>query len=817
MPTRDDLLVAYLDTIPYEPYPVQEDALVAWFSHRPGVLVCAPTGTGKTLIAEAALFEALHTGKTAYYTTPLIALSEQKFEEIKESAVRWGFSEDDVGLITGNRSVNPHAKVLVVVAEVLLNRLLHPPREGFGDVIAVVMDEFHSFGDPGRGIVWELTLSLLPAHVGLLLLSATVGNAVDFVTWMDRSHGRTLRLVQGTERKVPLQFHWVGEELLPDAIGRLVEDDRTPALVFCFNREECWSVAEQLKGRHLLPESARQELNDAIAEHDWSRGAGSKLRPILLRGVGVHHAGVLPKYKQIVEQLFIRRLLSVVICTETLAAGMNLPARSTVLTTLMKGPPGKKKIVDASNAHQMFGRAGRPQFDTEGHVYAVAHEDDVKIANWHQKNDLEKLEQSKDPLVLKTLKRLKKKMPTRRKSVQYWSEEQFEKLIEAPPAKLASRGQLPWKLLAYLLERSPEVEAIRTIIGKRLLSSGQIETQQKQLTRQLRMLASGGFVTLDPAPPPLPGEKKTEVAVSDESAEGGLFGALIAEAREAAGVGDAQADEKAVRSDPVDDGEPAAGPYRPVTATPTEKMAELLAFRSINPIYGSFLLRHLGRADGEEVVQILESLLEVPGSAVKLVRVPPPDRLPPGPLAREYVDPEVIARGLASQDQLYPDRDDPAVREAMQFPVPLAEKLLMLFQHEFPGVTDVPVRAVRVASDLVLTFGGDFDRYVSGRDLARQEGLIFRHLLRLILLLDEFAEVTPDGVESGEWRSRLKAFGADLERACRKIDPRSTDVALTQAGHEQAEAVAEGSLLAPAASAAGKAVEDEVEFGAGLD
>ena len=202
--TREELALSYFEQLPFTPYPVQEKALWAWFESKSGVLVCTPTGTGKTLIAEAALFEALHTGTTAYYTTPLIALTEQKFREMQAAAVRWGFKADDVGLVTGNRKVNPEARVLVVVAEILLNRLLHNEAFDFSKVSAVVMDEFHSFADPERGVVWELSLGLLPKHVRLLLLSATVGNAVDFTLWMQRAHGRLLDLVQGSERRVQI-------------------------------------------------------------------------------------------------------------------------------------------------------------------------------------------------------------------------------------------------------------------------------------------------------------------------------------------------------------------------------------------------------------------------------------------------------------------------------------------------------------------------------------------------------------------------------------------------------------------------------------
>ncbi len=291
---RDEICERYLGQLPFPPYPVQEDAIFNWFANDRGVLVCAPTGTGKTLIAEAALYEALQLGRTAYYTTPLVALTDQKFRELQDAVVRWGYPPEVVGMATGNRKVNPQAPLQVVVAEILLNRLLHQEAFDFSAVWAVVMDEFHSFNDPERGIVWEFGLGLLPRHVRTLLLSATVGNAAEFAHWLATRHDRQLALVQSDHRKVPLTYQWVPDQLLDEQLesmfGRAGEGRLTPALIFCFNREQCWTVAELLKGKKVVDPEQQKRLSQALEAFDWSRGAGPKLKQLLQRGVGVHHA-----------------------------------------------------------------------------------------------------------------------------------------------------------------------------------------------------------------------------------------------------------------------------------------------------------------------------------------------------------------------------------------------------------------------------------------------------------------------------------------------------------------------------------------------
>ena len=203
---------------------------------------------------------------------------------------------------------------------------------------------------------------------------------------------------------------------------------------------------------------------------------------MLRRGVGVHHAGLLPKYRRVVEDLFEKKLLARRVCTETLAAGINLPARSVVLTSLVKGPFGKEKLIDPSTAHQIFGRAGRPQFDTEGYVFACPHEDDVRILRWKEKYD-QIPENTKDPGLLKAKKDAEEEeADAATSSGSTGPRRDFEQLKAAPPGKLYSKGPLPWRLLAYLLKVSPEVEKIRSVVRKRLLDEPRIEAGRSSST-----------------------------------------------------------------------------------------------------------------------------------------------------------------------------------------------------------------------------------------------------------------------------------------------------------------------------------------------
>lgn len=713
---RSEVCDKFLDQLTFDLYPFQEEALLSWFDSDGGLLVTAPTGMGKTLIAEAAIFEALHTGQRLYYTTPLIALTDQKYREFGDLAESWGFPRDQVGLITGNRRVNPDAPVRVVVAEILLNHLIADD-PSLARTSAVVMDEFHYFNDYERGIVWELSLVLLPLEVRLMLLSATVGNAPDFVRWLAEKHKRKVRLIQTTERRVPLEFVWVEDklttELLPQMVSADDEENRSPALVFCFNRDECWSVAERLKGLPLIEKETRALIEKELDPSDFHRGIGPKLKQMLIRGVGVHHAGLLPKHKEIIERLFLKKLIPIVVCTETLAAGINLPARSVVISTLVKGPRDDKKLIPSSSAHQMFGRAGRPQFDKQGYVYALAHDDDVKIHKWKKK--YEQIDpRSKDPGLMRARKQLERKKPFRRKSVKYWTEGQFRKLIEAGPAKLASRAMIPYQVLIYLLTKTGTLHETREFLRQRFNTPERIEKFQMQLDYMIGNLHKLGFLTR--------AEDGDHVTVQDH-------------------------------------------------------VSRLLNFRSIDPLYGDFLAQQLMRSNFEEKLQALESVLSSPTSLLWKVRLP--DDLEPGPLQQEVLQPQLLQMGLLIVDEdgdlVKPASDDYVdyMPDETRKHVPnLPEMLHILFDAGLESPEDIFVQPKWIAGGI---FGAadDFYKFAGARDLFKNEGLLLRHLLRLVILAGEFHMHTGEDPEYTQIADRATAI-------CAQIDAAYTDHFLTQ-------------------------------------
>jgi hypothetical protein len=416
-----------------EPYPVQERAIERIFGGE-NVLVTVPTGTGKTLMAKAGIFKALREGKRAIYTTPLRALTEEKFRELCDD-----FGTDQVGFATGDYKVRPEAPVQVLVAEILWNRIFGDRVHAPADI--VIMDEGHYFNDPERGYVWEQSIIGLDPRTQLVILSATVGDADAFCHWVYLCRRIPMALVESLERRVPLR-HEFRETYLVELVRELFAAAQTPAIVFTFNRELCFERARLLKScPRFTTEEDRARIDELSRGVLHERGFAKELLPLLLHGIGVHHAGILPRYKQLVEKLTLERLLHFVMSTETISAGINLPARCVVFPELRKHVQGKTRLLTSAEYHQMAGRAGRPQFDKEGLALTLAPEEVVRGI----REELKQAKRSRFSVDEERLRRAayaRARSEAQRRGDIIWDAEAQQRLIQGKPAPLRSQTRI---------------------------------------------------------------------------------------------------------------------------------------------------------------------------------------------------------------------------------------------------------------------------------------------------------------------------------------------------------------------------------------
>ena len=410
-----------------EPYPVQELAIGHIFAGR-SVLVTVPTGTGKTLMAKAALHLALGRGQRAIYTTPLRALTEEKFRELSAD-----FGEANVGFATGDYKVNREAPIQVEVAEILWNRIVADKHVCPAEI--VVMDEGHYFNDPERGYVWEQSLIGLDPRTQLVVLSATVGHPERFCQWVQVTRRVPMELVDSRERKVPL-VHEYREDMMIETVKDLAHTGDVPAIVFVFGREQCFEVARLLKScRRFTTDEEKAKVDALCDEALLPAGSAKELRPLLGHGIGIHHAGILPRYKQLVEQLALERLIKFVVSTETIAAGINLPARTVVFPSLRKFIKQQPRMITAAEYHQMAGRAGRPQFDDRGLAITLAPEQVV--------SDLKKeLKHTKDPERARKTVYGRARNDAQRTGDVIWTPELHDELVKGEPAELRSKTKI---------------------------------------------------------------------------------------------------------------------------------------------------------------------------------------------------------------------------------------------------------------------------------------------------------------------------------------------------------------------------------------
>ena len=448
-------------------YPAQDEALIEIVSGN-NLILSTPTGTGKSLVAVGAHFAALVGDRRSFYTAPIKALVSEKFFALVDV-----FGAENVGMITGDSSVNADAPIICCTAEILANLALRHGSDA--DVGLVVMDEFHFYADPERGWAWQVPLLELP-QAQFVLMSATLGDVTALAADLTRRTGRETATVTGVERPVPLHFFYETTSI-HETIDDLLATGQAPVYIVHFSQSAAMERAQALSSTKVASREQRDEIAALIAEFRFTTAFGKTLSRFLRAGIGVHHAGMLPKYRRLVEQLAQRGLLRVICGTDTLGVGINVPIRTVLLTALTKFDGTRMRQLNAREFHQIAGRAGRAGFDTAGTVVAQAPE--------HETENLAAIRKAGDD-PKKKRKIIRKKAPDGFVS---WGEPSFRKLIDATPETLTSHMQITSAMMLNVIARGGDVFA-----HMRRLVYDNHETRVRQ--RELALRAIGIFRTL---------------------------------------------------------------------------------------------------------------------------------------------------------------------------------------------------------------------------------------------------------------------------------------------------------------------------------
>ncbi len=462
-------------------YPHQEEALLE-LATGANVVLATPTGSGKSLVALAAHFLSLSArpGATTYYTAPIKALASEKFFSLCED-----FGADRVGMLTGDAAVNAGAPIICCTAEVLANIAL---REGDSlPVGCVVMDEFHYYSEPDRGWAWQVPLLELP-QAQFLLMSATLGDMSRFVDDLTRRTGRPTVHIGDAPRPVPLSFHYA---LTPvhETIEELLSTHQAPVYVVHFTQKEAIERAQALMSLPIATRAQKDEIAARIGGFRFGKGFGVTLSRLVRNGIGVHHAGMLPKYRRLVETLAQAGLLKVICGTDTLGVGINVPIRTVVLTGLAKFDGSRQRLLKVREFHQIAGRAGRAGFDTAGTVIVQAPEHAVE-------NHRLLLKAGDDP---KKQRRVQRKKPP--EGFVNWTDETFQRVLAAAPEALVSRMRVSHSTVLNVIARPGDpVRALRRLLTDNHEDPRRQAHLQRRAIEILRSLIVAGVVERLPEP-----------------------------------------------------------------------------------------------------------------------------------------------------------------------------------------------------------------------------------------------------------------------------------------------------------------------------
>ena len=471
-------------------YPHQDEAVLELLTGA-NAIVTTPTGSGKTLIATAAHFAALAQGVRSWYTAPIKALVSEKFFSLVET-----FGAENVGMVTGDASVNADAPIICCTAEILANVAL---RQGaLAEVGVVISDEFHFLADRDRGWAWQVPLSELP-QAQFLLMSATLGDATHLATALTRTTGRPTSIVGGAQRPVPLVYRW-SLDPIGEALQAMIDTHQAPVYVVHATQGSAVEQAQALLSQGITDRSQRRALVEALRGVKFAGGFGKTLTALLHAGVAVHHAGMLPRYRRLVETLAQQGLLAVICGTDTLGVGINVPIRTVLFSQLAKFDGRRTRLLRAREFHQIAGRAGRPGFDTVGYVVAQAPEHEIENARVAAKF-------ADDPKKLRSVRR--KKPP---EGFVNWTESAFTRLTEAQPEELRVRLRVSHSMILNLLQRDEDTGAAFAHLVDAATSD---RAERRALFRRAArmgssLLRAGVVVRL---PEPLPGGRRHALAI----------------------------------------------------------------------------------------------------------------------------------------------------------------------------------------------------------------------------------------------------------------------------------------------------------------
>lgn len=460
-----------------ELYPAQDEAVLE-VANGSNVILATPTGSGKSTVAVAAHFAGLARGARSYYTAPIKALVSEKFFDLCEI-----FGAENVGMVTGDSAVNQNAPIVCCTAEILANVAL---REGAdADLGVVIMDEFHFYSDPQRGWAWQVPLIELP-QAQFLLMSATLGDVTRIENRLNETTGRSTALVSSAERPIPLH-HYYSERPVHEELEELLSTHQAPVYVVHFSQLQAAEQAQNLMSVDVLSKDEKQRVAELIKDFRFSAGFGKTLNRLVRHGIGVHHAGMLPKYRRLVEQLAQTGLLKVICGTDTLGVGINVPIRTVLITALSKFDGRRTRRLSAREFHQIAGRAGRAGYDTAGTVVVQAPEHVIENERAMAKA------RAKHGDDQKKLRQVPKKKPP--EGFVSWSRKTFESLVAAQPEQLTSSFAITHSMVLNMLQRPGD----NIGAGYRLLTSvDEPRPRQRLLLRQalaiLKELLRAGVV-----------------------------------------------------------------------------------------------------------------------------------------------------------------------------------------------------------------------------------------------------------------------------------------------------------------------------------